>query len=535
MKLLATLHERLIVKSVDRDGIPRTAEFLDNDSLRPTRVQDRTWTQITYLAFWFSASGNVSNLYAASTGLTVGLSMWESIICQLGGQILAGILMALNGRAGALYRIPFPVLCRSSWGSLGALWPTFNRAVMAIVWNGVNAVQGAQCLNVLLHSIFPSMANIPNTMGAKSALTSAGMICFFVFWYLHPSMVAVLFLNCAFLFIPIPKMRILVYIKVVAYYSATVAMLAWTLSLSGSSKHTLRSHSTIHGTEKSWMVAKFFWLGLASVATFVSNAADLQRYARRRNDVILGQVFSFHVANFIIAIMGCVIAATSEPIFGEVCTLERLMEGDRYTAGNRSELHTVSLFYVPFAATHYDLIHTQILSYAICPWYLLSSAAVFIKFLSSYQIFLSVIAGILLCDYYLIRRGRLCIPELYTMNPEGRYHYLRGINFCAFAVYLVSIATSFYGFLSQLGVKAPLSIQRFYYVSYPTGLLIAFLGYHLSCLCFPIEYIDVHDSARDDTTMDFDGVDVSRRESDAFDSVAAEGIKRDEDMKRAIA
>ncbi|RMZ44026.1 hypothetical protein CA14_003895 [Aspergillus flavus] len=134
------------------------------------------------------------------------------------------------------------------------------------------------------------------------------------------------------------------------------------------------------------------------------------------------------------------------------------------------------------------------------------------------------------------------------MNPEGRYHYLRGINFRAFAVYLVSIATSFYGFLSQLGVKAPLSIQRFYYVSYPTGLLIAFLGYHLSCLCFPIvgmvrtrgwyeprEYIDVHDSARDDTTMDFDGVDVSRRESDAFDSVAAEGIKRDEDIKRAIA
>ncbi|KOC12642.1 hypothetical protein AFLA70_130g002641 [Aspergillus flavus AF70] len=428
---------------------------------------------------------------------------------------------------------------------------------MAIVWNGVNAVQGAQCLNVLLHSIFPSMANIPNTMGAKSALTSAGMICFFVFW----------FVNCAFLFIPIPKMRILVYIKVVAYYSATVAMLAWTLSLSGSSKHTLRSHSTIHGTEKSWMVAKFFWLGLASVATFVSNAADLQRYARRRNDVILGQVFSFHVANFIIAIMGCVIAATSEPIFGELIwnptsILERLVEGDRYPAGNRSGCFFISLGFV------YSTIFTNIfensipvgndiaallpkylnvkravficavLSYAICPWYLLSSAAVFIKFLSSYQIFLSVIAGILLCDYYLIRRGRLCIPELYTMNPEGRYHYLRGINFRAFAVYLVSIATSFYGFLSQLGVKAPLSIQRFYYVSYPTGLLIAFLGYHLSCLCFPIvgmvrtrgwyeprEYIDVYDSARDDTTMDFDGVDVSRRESDAFDSVAAEGIK----------
>ncbi|KAE8142796.1 permease for cytosine/purines, uracil, thiamine, allantoin-domain-containing protein [Aspergillus pseudotamarii] len=451
--------------------------------------------------------------------LVLGIGKW--------GQILAGILMALNGRAGALYRIPFPVLCRSSWGPLGALWPTFNRAVMAIVWNGVNAVQGAQCLNVLLHSISPSMARIPNTMGSKSALTSAGMICFSVFWYLHPSMVDIFYFA--------------------AYYSATVAMLAWTLSLSGSSKQTLRSHSTIHGTEKSWMVAKFFWLGLASVATFVSNAADLQRYARRPNDVILGQVFSFPVANFIIAIMGCVIAATSEPIFGE-----RLMEGDRYTAGNRAGCFFISLGFVystiftnifensipvgnDIAALLPKYLNVKLLSYAICPWYLLSSAAVFIKFLSSYQIFLSAIAGILLCDYYLIRRGRLCIPEMYTMNPEGRYHYLRGINFRAFAVYLFSIAPSFYGFLNQLGVKGPLSIQRFYYVSYPTGLLIAFIGYYLTCLCFPIvgmvrtrgwceprEYIDVHDSARDDTTMDFDGVDVSRRESDAFDSVVAE-------------
>ncbi|KAB8235595.1 permease for cytosine/purines, uracil, thiamine, allantoin-domain-containing protein [Aspergillus alliaceus] len=543
MKALSALHEKLIVKSVTRDGAPRTVEFLDNDSIRPTRVQDRTWTHITYLAFWFSASGNVSNLYAASTGLTVGLSMWESIICQFGGQILAGILMAINGRAGALYRIPFPVLCRSSWGPLGALWPTFNRAVMAIVWNGVNAVQGAQCLNVLLRSIFPSMANIPNTMGSKSALTSAGMICFFVFWYVYipvprspVELTLSRFVNCAFLFIPIPKMRALVYLKIAAYYSATIAMLAWTLSLSGSSKHTFQTHSTIHGTEKSWMLAKFFWLGLASVATFVSNAADLQRYTRRPNDVILGQVLSFPIANFVIAIMGCVIAATSEPIFGELIwnpinILERLMEGDRYTAGNRAGCFFISLAFL--------------LSYAICPWYLLSSAAVFIMFLSSYQIFLSAIAGILICDYYLIRRGRLCIQELYTMNPEGRFYYLRGFNIRAFAVYIISVAPSFYGFLNQLGVKAPLSIQRFYYISYPTGLLIAFLGYYVLCVCFPVmgmvrtwgwlepkEYVDVHDAARDDTTMAFDGVDVSRGESDAVDFVAAEGIKQDEDIKR---
>lgn len=62
------------------------------------------------------------------------------------GQLLAGCSMALNGRAGAMYRIPFPVLCCSSWGPWGALWPTFDRADLSIVWKGVDSVQGAECL-----------------------------------------------------------------------------------------------------------------------------------------------------------------------------------------------------------------------------------------------------------------------------------------------------------------------------------------------------------------------------------------------------
>lgn len=146
MSKLSRLHELLIVKRTQRDGVDRPVDMLDNDSIRPTPVKDRTWSQLTYMMFWFSATANVSNLYTASTGMSMGLTMWEAIGCSFGGQILAGALMALNGRAGAMYRIPFPVLCRSSFGHWGGLWPTFNRAAMSIVWNGVNSVQGGQCL-----------------------------------------------------------------------------------------------------------------------------------------------------------------------------------------------------------------------------------------------------------------------------------------------------------------------------------------------------------------------------------------------------
>ena len=140
------LRDWVTVKNYDETGQLRTVGHLDNDSLRPTPVKDRTWNQVTYTVFWWAATANVSNLYAASTGLSAGLSMWESLACQTAGQFVAGLLMALNGRAGALYRIPFPVVCRASFGHYGALWPTFNRAVMSIVWNGVSSVQGAQSL-----------------------------------------------------------------------------------------------------------------------------------------------------------------------------------------------------------------------------------------------------------------------------------------------------------------------------------------------------------------------------------------------------
>lgn len=147
-------------------------------------------------------------------------------------------------------------------------------------------------------------------MGTKSALNSAQMLCFFLYWLI----------NCAFLFVPVPSMRKLVHIKVGVYFAATIAFVAWTLSLSGSVRQTLSEPSTVHGPEKSWLILKFFFLGLASCGTFITNASDLQRYAHKPNGVIAGQVFSFPMSNFLVGIFGNLIAAASKSIFGEVST-----------------------------------------------------------------------------------------------------------------------------------------------------------------------------------------------------------------------
>jgi NCS1 family nucleobase:cation symporter-1 len=134
--------------------------FLDNDDIRPLALKDRTWGQKTYFTFWFSATATgrvpaparaapipsqnananalVAGWYSGSAAQSTGLNIWEVLGCQAGGWFFIAIIYVLCGRPGAVYHFGFPILNRAAFGIYGAWWPTFNRAVMAIVWNGVN-------------------------------------------------------------------------------------------------------------------------------------------------------------------------------------------------------------------------------------------------------------------------------------------------------------------------------------------------------------------------------------------------------------
>lgn len=478
--------------------------FLENDDLRPLKLQDRTWTGVTYFTFWFSATATVSNWYGASAGQALGLSMWESLGCSVAGQILIAVIITLNGRAGAVWHIGFPILNRSAFGIYGAWWPTFNRAVMAIVWNGVNAVQGGQCVYVMLHAIFPSIAHIKNTMGTGSALTSAGMIGFGVFWLV----------TCFFLVIPVPKMKVLVYAKLVVFIISAFAMLGWTVSKAGGLGAVASQGSTVHGREKAWLIVRFIMLGASSCATFASNASDFQRYTKRPNAVILGNLLGFPLANFIVNIIGNIVCASSQRMFGELIwnpldILDKI-QTTSYTPANRAGCFFIAAMFV-YSAIFSSIFENSlpagndlaalfpkyitirrgfficaVVSFAINPWYLLGSASIFVVFLSSYQIFLSSITGVLLCNYYLIAKGHMKIPDLYTSSKQGAYYFYHGWNIRAYIAYVCGVAPNFYGFLNNMGVDAPGGITKFYYFAYWVGIGVAGGIYYLLCWMWPV-------------------------------------------------
>lgn len=169
-----------------------------------------------------------------------------------------------------------------------------------------------------------------------------------------------------------------------------------------------------------------------------------------------------------------------------------------------------TIFLVPkYISIRTGFFICAVISIVIQPWYLLKSAVIFISFLASYQIFLSAITGVLLCHYFVIARGFLKIPDLYTSDKKAAYYYQGGWNWRAYAAYVIGIIPNFYGFLNNMGVEAPLGVTRAYYFAYPIGLFVSFMVYWGLCWYWPVEiqyalaeWKEVKDYVREEERMD---------------------------------
>jgi nucleobase:cation symporter-1, NCS1 family len=184
-------------------------------------------------------------------------------------------------------------------------------------------------------------------------------------------------------------------------------------------------------------------------------------------------------------------AASSQVIYGKLIwnpvTLLDMIQTNDYTAANRAACFFIALMFAycaifssifenflpagnnlaalfpKFITVKRGFFICAVISYAINPWYLLGSASILVSFLASYQILLSAITGVLLCNYYLITRGYLHMPDCFTANKSGVYHYTGGWNLRAYIAYVVGIILNFYGFLNNMGVSALIGVTRSYY------------------------------------------------------------------------
>ncbi|KAJ5097133.1 Uracil permease [Penicillium angulare] len=484
-------------------GLTNAELMLTNDDLQPVDPQRRQWRWLNYIAFWIADSLNINTWMISSSMIVAGLSWWQAWICVWIGYFIAACFVCLTGRIGAVYHISFPVTARASFGIWGSLWPVINRVVMAIIWYGVQGYIGGECVTVMISAIWPSYRNLPNTIPSGAGVTTQGFVSFFLFWL--GSLPALWF--------PVHKIRHLFTVK--AFYSpiAAIAFFAWAISRANGIGPIVHQPATIKGGALGWEIVKGIMSCIGNFAALIMNDPDFSRFARTPKDALWSQLFTIPIGFGITSFIGIIVSSSASVIYGQEVwnplTLLDMFLNDA-SSGQRFGIFIIALGFTlaqlgtnisansVSAGTDLTALLPRYLnirrgsyicaaiSLAMCPWKLVASSNQFTTYLSAYSLFLSAIAGPMIVDYYIIRRGYLDIRALYSARKTDPYYYNYGFSWRAYTSYIAGILMNIVGFVGQVGPEVPVGAQYIYNINYFSGFIVSGGMYWILCTLFPI-------------------------------------------------
>jgi len=402
---------------------------LTNPDLAPTTPAQRTWSTYNYIALWFSMSMEVSTYMLASSLIAGGMNWIQALGTILLGNLIVLIPMLLNAHAGAKYGIPFPVFVRAPFGLRGANLPALLRAFVACGWFGIQSWIGGQAIAAMVHVLWPATANMPSVL----------WVCFLGFWLL----------NMAVVWRGVESIRFLQSYSAPFMVIMSFTLLFWMLHKAGGFGPMLSVPSQFHSTRT---FLHFFFPSLTAMvgywATLSLNIPDFTRYAKSQESQIVGQAFGLPVAMTLYCFIGIAVTSASAVLFGAPIWNPIDLLG-RFHQPFVAFLAMIALLVatlnvniganVVSPSNDFSNLAPRLISYrtgglitgflglAMMPWKLMSTFGTYIfGWLVGYSGLLGPVAGIMVADYFLIRRTRLDVHSLY--HHGGPYEYTRGIN-----------------------------------------------------------------------------------------------------------
>lgn len=355
----------------------------------------------------------------------------------------------------------------------------------------------------MIRAIWPSYNNIKNGIPG-SGTNTRDYVSFFLFWFC--SLPAIWF--------PVHKIRHLFTVKAYVVPVAGVTYFAWAVHRAGGVGPIVHQGSKKHGSALAWAFVSGVMSSIANFATLIVNDPDFARFARKPRDAFWSQLFTIPLGFAITSFIGIIVSSSSDVIFHDGFIWNPLSLLGRFLEG-ASSAERFGVFFVALAFTLAQLgtniaansvsagtdmtallprflnirrggYICAIVGLAMCPWNLLSTSNNFTTYLSAYSVFLSSIAGVILCDYYIVRKGYLDLKQLYSAQSTSPYFYWFGWSWRGYTAYICGIVINIVGFVNAVGVKVPIGAVYIYRVNFFAGFIVAAAIYYLLCRFFPV-------------------------------------------------
>ncbi|MCB1883936.1 MAG: NCS1 family nucleobase:cation symporter-1 [Geminicoccaceae bacterium] len=464
---------------------------LYNEDLAPTTARGRTWDWKAIAALWVGMVVCVPTYLLASGLIAQGMSWDQAVFTVLLGNVIVLVPMLLVGHAGTRYGIPFPVLCRSAFGTIGARIPGLLRGFVGCGWFGIQTWIGGQAIYVILNTLTGNAfdgAPLP-LLGIDLAQT----LCFLGFWALH----------VVFIHYGTESIKWLEQLAAPFLLLMGLALLVWAYVAAGGFGQMLSTPSAFaEGGEKAGQFWAVFVPGLTAMvgfwATMALNIPDFTRFAKSQRDQVVGQVVGLPIPMALFAFIGVAVTSATVVIYGEaiwdpvelasrmggvgvVVSLVALIVATLTTnlAANVvapsygfSNLAPAS---ISFRTGGYI---TALIGILIFPWKLLATAGDYIFiWLIGYSALLGPIAGILIADYFFYRKSRLHAHDLF--RAHGIYAAEGGWNWAGITALVLGALPSVPGFLKAAGIVAavPPVFDTVYGYAWFVGLFVGAAAY----------------------------------------------------------
>ncbi len=444
---------------------------LYNADLAPVPPGKRTWKVYDYASLWVAMSVCIPTYMLASGLIAGGMNWWQAVGTILLGNLIVLVPMLLNAHAGTKYGIPFPVLVRSSFGVRGANVPALLRALVACGWFGIQTWIGGQAIASMLRVVWPGAAVHPETT----------WICFFSFWLL----------NMLVIWRGIDTIRLLEGIAAPLMLGVGLLLLWWITNKAGGLGPVFSAPAKFHSNAEFF---RFFVPSLTGMVGFWSTVAlnipDFTRYAENQRAQALGQTLGLPLAMTVYSFIGVAVTSASAVLFGAPIWDPVALIG-RF---NQPAVALIALIAILIATLNTNVaanvvspsndfsnlnprlisfrtggLITGVIGVLLMPWKLMSSYGSYITgWLVGYSGLLGPVAGIMIADYFIVRRRSLRVGDLYVRG--GAYEFQRGFNPRAVWSLLVGI------FVALIGLVVP-SLGWLYSYAWFVGFAVSAIVY----------------------------------------------------------